>query len=514
MPFKKSYSFFIIVLAMLLPFIMPSGLSADEAALAPPADVSVLENMTSAEVVRHMGLGWNLGNTLECAGDWIKGNQTENFETAWGNPVTTKEMIDAIQAAGFKSVRIPVAWSNMMGGDYTIDRGLMKRVQQVVDWVLADGMIVVVNIHWDGGWWSKFPTQYDESMKRYTRFWSQIAGNFKDYPSSLIFESLNEEGCFNDVWNRWGPPAPEKKLKAYTILNNINQAFVDLVRSTGGGNAKRNLLIAGYATDIDLTVDEDFVVPKDPSKHSILSIHYYTPYTFAGLEHDESWGKARSTWGTKEDFDELDGNLQKLKVRFLDHGVPIILGEYGATLKTKDPESVRRYILSVAQRTYQLGICPMLWDPGSHFNRKTLVFNDTELLDGFQSIKKGTKPDEVENTEAADSPAACHFSILEDALSQAGKNAASPEGADYEKQFASTTGNDLEGYLRVCTIDNPQKRDLEIVLKIKKSGKVSDVYAESNDPLAVCVAYKLAGEKCPRPPFEPYLELINFKVKN
>jgi hypothetical protein len=127
---------------------------------------------------------------------------------------------------------------------------------------------------------------------------------------------------------------------------------------------------------------------------------------------------------------------------------------------------------------------------------------------------KGTKPDEVENTEAADTPAACLFSIPEEALREAKKNAASPEGIDYEKQFSSITGNDLEGFLRVCTIDTPQKGDFVIVLKIKKSGKVSDVYSGSNDPIAVCVAYKLAGEKCPRPPFEPYLEMIELKVKN
>ena len=158
------------------------------------------------------------------------------------------------------------------------------------------------------------------------------------------------------------------------------------MRASGGLNAKRHLLIAGYATDIDLTTDPDFVLPKDPAGHSIVSVHYYTPYTFAGLEKDESWGKMRTTWGTTADLAELDTNMQKLKVRFLDQGIPVILGEYGATLKNKDPGSVRLYILSVAQKAYGLGICPMLWDPGSHFNRRTLNFDDPELLAGFQKI--------------------------------------------------------------------------------------------------------------------------------
>ncbi|HUO58993.1 MAG TPA: glycoside hydrolase family 5 protein [bacterium] len=358
---------------------------------APAVDASGLEDLSSMEVVGKMGLGWNLGNTLEACGSWIKGPDIRSFETAWGNPETTKEMIDKIKADGFGSVRIPVAWSNMIEGDYTINWRLQERVKQVVDWVLADGMIAVVNIHWDGGWWSKFPVDYDNSMKRYTRMWSQIAGYFKDEPGSLIFESLNEEGSFNDVWNRWGGGTPEQKAKAYGILNNINQAFVDLVRKSGGLNAKRHLLIAGYATDIDLTVDPAFGMPKDPAGHCIVSVHYYTPFTFAGLEHDETWGKARPTWGTDADKAELEANMNKLKPRFLDQGIPVIVGEYGATLKTKEPDSVRLYILSVAEKVYGMGMCPMLWDPGTHFDRRSLEFNDPDLLKGFQKIESGKR---------------------------------------------------------------------------------------------------------------------------
>ena len=396
MSFKKPHFLLMLGLALFLSALAPASLSADQTALTPTVNGTDLENLSSVEVVRLMGLGWNLGNTMECAGDSIKGPNIRNFETAWGNPATTKEMIDAIKAAGFKSIRIPVAWSNMLGDDNTINSDLMERVQQIVDWALADQMIAVVNIHWDGGWWSKFPTDYEKSMTRYTKLWSQIAGNFKKYPGTLIFESLNEEGCFNDVWNRYGGGTPEQKQKAFGILNNINQTFVDLVRKSGGLNAKRHLLIAGYATDIDLTTDAAFVMPKDPAGHCVVSVHYYTPYTFAGLEKDESWGKVRTTWGTPADLTELDVNIQKMKVGFLDKGIPVIWGEYGATLKNRDVESVHRYILGIAQKVYQLGMCPMLWDPGSHFNRRTLQFNDPELLKGFQKIMGGGKMGEAE----------------------------------------------------------------------------------------------------------------------
>jgi len=386
MSIRNIHSLFYLGLALLLSALVPGGLSAMDATPVSSAKAAGLENSSSVDVVRSMGLGWNLGNTMDACGAWIKGPSVRSFETAWGNPETTKDMIDAIKKAGFNSVRIPVAWSNLISDDYTIDAGLMARVKEIVDYVIADGMVAVVNIHWDGGWWTKFPTEYDKSMARYNKMWSQIAGTFKDYPGTLIFESLNEEGCFNDVWNRYGPANPDLKLKAYGILNNINQSFVDLVRKSGGLNAKRHLLIAGYATDIDLTVDPDFLMPKDPANHCILSVHYYTPYTFAGLEKDESWGKVRTTWGTEADLTELDTNMKKLQARYLSQGIPVIVGEYGATLKNKEPESVRHYILAVAEKVYGMGMCPMLWDPGTHFNRRTLQFDDQDLLKGFQKI--------------------------------------------------------------------------------------------------------------------------------
>ena len=390
---KKTNLIYLPGLVLFFLVLVPAGLSAAKDDTV-PMDPSGLEKLSSAEVVSQMGLGWNLGNTMECAGSGIKTQSVYGFETAWGNPETSEEMIDQIKKAGFKSVRIPVAWSNMMEDDYTLSPLLLERVKEITGWVLKDGMIAVINIHWDGGWWSKFPTDYDESMKRYKRMWSQIAGYFKDEPGTLIFESLNEEGCFNDVWNRWGGGTNDQKLKAYGILNNINRAFVDLVRTSGGLNGERHLLIAGYATDIDLTTDPAFVMPKDPAGHSIVSVHYYTPYTFAGLEHDESWGKARETWGTDDDLAELDRNMEKLKAPFLDKGIPVIVGEYGATIKNKDPESVRKYMLAVAQKVYTMGMCPMLWDPGSHFNRRSLDFDDPDLVKGFQKIA-AMKRDEV-----------------------------------------------------------------------------------------------------------------------
>ncbi len=340
-----------------------------------------------AAFVRKMGLGWNLGNTLEACGEWIKGTKTSDYETAWGNPVTTREMIHAIREAGFGSVRIPVAWSNLMGEHHTIDSRLLERVGRVVDDVLAEGMVAVVNIHWDGGWWKHFQTDEPATMQRYTRMWSQIAGHFRDRGTDLVFESLNEEGSFPEIWDRYKQDAkPEDKRKAYGILNRINQAFVDLTRTSGGMNGSRPLLIAGYATDIDLTTDPEFRMPADPARMSIVSVHYYTPSTFTILDKDASWGKARATWGTKEDLKELDDNFRKLEKRFTSRGIPVIVGEYGGAAKNKDPGSVRTYNLTVAERAWRLGMCPMLWDAGGYFDRRKLRFNDPDLAAGFRKV--------------------------------------------------------------------------------------------------------------------------------
>ncbi len=354
------------------------------AAADPPAQG--FEELGSMEAMRRMGMGWNLGNTLEACGDWIKGKTVHDFETAWGNPDTTRAMIAGVRKAGFKSVRIPVAWSNMMGPGYAIHPALLRRVAEVVAMVQAEGMVPVVNIHWDGGWWKGFETDYGKAMDRYTRMWGQIAGHFKDYPGTLILESLNEEGQFKSVWDH--DTKKGNKAKAYGMLLDINQHFVDLVRASGGLNARRHLLIAGYVTDIGHTTDPLFKMPKDPAGHCMVSVHYYTPWPFAGMEKDESWGKMRPTWGTPADLKELDTMFAKLKARFLDKGVPVIVGEFGMACK-KSPEQSRNYVLAVAKKAYGMGLCPMLWDAGGYFDRRKLRFFDPAFLDGLQKIMAG-----------------------------------------------------------------------------------------------------------------------------
>ena len=336
-------------------------------------------SLTVAEVVKDMGLGINLGNTMEAIGG----------ENAWGSPNITKEMIQGYADCGFGVLRIPVAWSQKMADDYTIDPERMSRVKQITQWTVESGMYAIVNIHWDGGWWENFPTDKEKCMKKYTRVWEQICEEFKDFNGKVMFESLNEEGGnWEKLWNRYTNVGD--KEASYSLLNEINQKFVDIVRGSSHDNNKnRHLLIAGFCTDIGQTCDELFKMPNDPKSRCAISVHYYTPATFALIDKDEPWGKVRATWGTEEDMRELVNNMQKMKERFVDKGVPVIIGEYSVCAKKlRERDSVHLYITSVIREATKWGMCPVLWDvphgeeniANGYYDRTVCQFLDRELL--------------------------------------------------------------------------------------------------------------------------------------
>jgi len=363
-----------------------------------------IRDITTMALVRDMGLGINLGNTFESTGDWIDGSTVNAYETAWGSPTVTKAMIDGYAAAGFKTVRIPVAWSNLMtgkqtGGTYTISPALLNRVEEVVNWVLENNMYAIINIHWDGGWWENFPADSAECMSRYTTMWTQISGKFKDHSDYLIFESLNEEGVWDDVWYIWrNGDDMAAKARVYRILNAINQTFTNLIRASGGNNAERHLLIAGYATNIDRTIDDMFQMPNDPQSHQAVSVHYYDPFGFTHAPLDNSWSDwapLRLDWGTAQDISQLNTEMDKLKTKFVNNGVPVIIGEYGVAEHGRSEGEIRKYTLAVAGAAYERNMCPVLWDvqladdeTQYYYNRKANPpsFVDQQLVAGLKAL--------------------------------------------------------------------------------------------------------------------------------
>ena len=358
------------------------------AANAQPEKEGTMREITTMELVRDMGIGINLGNTFEACGDWISNSSVTNYETAWGSPVITEPMIRGYAAAGFGVLRIPVAWSNMMQENYTVHPDYLKRVHEVVTWALNANLYVILNIHYDGGWWADFAdsAKKDACMTKYRRIWEQVSAEFKTESGKLMFESLNEEGCWDTIWNRYGDNQ-NGKSDAYKLLNEINQTFVDTVRKSGDNNKLRHLLIAGYATDVALTCDEAFKMPKDSAEHCAVSVHYYTPATFCILEEDSNWGKMRTEWGDDADKEELRKNMDLLKTTFIDKGIPVIMGEYGTTKKERSEEVVRLYLTSVCSEAYSRGICPILWDTTDNFyDRKNAKMLDETLNQQLVSI--------------------------------------------------------------------------------------------------------------------------------
>ena len=329
-------------------------------------------NGSAAATVKDMGIGINIGNTLDSIGTntWLAG------ETGWGNPKITREFIQALKNYGYTTIRLPVTWAENMGPgpNYTIAETWMNRVEEVVNWILEEDLYCILNLHHDGGesdksWILKAGDDPVGITNQFAVVWKQIALRFSGASEKFIFEAMNEVGF--KMWNQWNASTNNKKPEAYRILNGLNQTFVNTVRGTGSRNTNRFLLVSGYYTDIDLTCDPLFKMPADtPDNRLILSVHYYTPATFCILDKDESWGKNRTDWGTDADYAELNRQFGKLKTNYLDKGIPVILGEYGVTFNNSKVEAARtRWIAAVTQICLDNDICPVFWDTGNDIKR-------------------------------------------------------------------------------------------------------------------------------------------------
>lgn len=339
---------------------------------------------TAIEIAEDMGNGINLGNTMEALNTWTQNPGVTDFETAWGQPVTTREMIAGYKEAGFDSVRIPVAWSNMMDTSaYTINEAYFNRVDEIVGYVLDEDMYAIINIHYDGGWWSNFTSDKTGTMNRYETMWQQIATHYKDYSEKLIFESANEELHYDF---------------GYDLINEINQTFVDLVRQSGGNNDKRYLLIAGCNTDIDNTCNDSFKMPTDTiSNHLLISVHYYTPWIYCGLHKDEGYGY-QSDWGSDADKELMDSYFKKMQ-KFTNQGYGVIIGEYSVcpeyvnstTYNRKDGDA--KFLAYVLELSDKYGYAPYLWDTGDWYNKSTCKMRWDDVAAVFEKKDSGTTGD-------------------------------------------------------------------------------------------------------------------------
>lgn len=351
------------------------GAAAPAAAAAPRGPEKMTE-LDAWAAVPLMSPGYNIGNTLE---------NTTTWETGWGNPLITKEYVESLARLGFKTIRLPVAWDT-----YAVDERIQpekfSRVAEVVDWITGAGMFCVVNIHWDGGWIDsgpkeKFPQTHatfsPDAERKFRSYWEQIATFFAGKNEKLIFESLNEETNFSNEGST---------AKAYATLTRVNQLFIDTVRKTGGHNARRLLLVAGYSTDIEKTCSSAYKLPKDTIPGRLfISVHYYTPYQFCGLTEDADWGKMMPTWGTADDVKQLEQLFDKMAGFCTRNDIPAFIGEYGVSEK-KEAASRVRWLSAVVRATQSRKMVPVLWDTGHLVSRHDPYNATPELLEMLRAF--------------------------------------------------------------------------------------------------------------------------------
>ena len=376
---SKRYLSFILSLLMAMTIFIGLDLG-DINAQALSGDT--LKNADTEAILEDMGLGWNLGNSLDATGG--SGLDTE---TSWSNPKTTQALIDKVKSLGFNTVRVPVSWGKHVSGDnYTIDSAWLARVKEVVDYCYKNDMYVILNIHHDtkssasasGAGYYPRSSAYSSSEKFVTSVWSQVAEYFKDYDYHLIFETLNEPrligtGCewWFDKWN-----IPSEVKDAIDCINKLNQKAVDTIRDTGSNNRGRLIMCPGYDASIDGATVSGFKLPTDISgnKNRIaVSVHAYSPYNFA-MNVDTSKG-ATSTYSSYIK-DELKDLFSTLKSNFRDKGIPVVIGEFGSTDKNNTAERVK-WATDYTALAKKNNIPCVLWDNNAfaRYNGSSIILN-------------------------------------------------------------------------------------------------------------------------------------------
>ena len=337
-----------------------------------------LKNADTEAILEDMGLGWNLGNSLDATGG--SGLDTE---TSWSNPKTTQALIDKVKSLGFNTVRVPVSWGKHVSGDnYTIDSAWLARVKEVVDYCYKNDMYVILNIHHDtkssasasGAGYYPRSSAYSSSEKFVTSVWSQVSEYFKDYDYHLIFETLNEPrliGTGYEWWfNKWNIPSEVKD--AIDCINKLNQKAVDTIRATGSNNKGRLIMCPGYDASIDGATVSGFKLPTDISgnKNRIaVSVHAYSPYNFA-----MNVGSGSTSTYTSSIKNELQDLFSTLKSNFRDKSIPVVIGEFGSTDKNNTAERVK-WATDYTALAKKNNIPCVLWD-----NNAFAVYNGSNIV--------------------------------------------------------------------------------------------------------------------------------------
>lgn len=350
--------------------------------ISPKAPDKTGMDNTAVQQAANIKLGWNIGNTMEAPGG----------ETGWGNPLITEGYIKLVKRSGFNAIRIPCAWDQYSDKKTAkIQDAWLNRVKQVVQYCVKNDMYVLLNIHWDGGWLENncTPAKQDSVNAKQKAFWEQIATAMRDFDEHVMFASANE------------PAADDAAATA--ILATYHQTFINAVRSTGGKNAYRVLVLQGPSTNMEKTSHFMTSLPTDQvAGRLMVEVHYYSPFNFCLMEKDEPWGRMFYYWGnghhslsdsarnpTYGEEAEVKSTFQLMKTKFVDKGIPVVMGEYGAYRRTapKDlavhNDAVDYWIKFTTQQAIANGLKPFFWDIGIALDRRNNKVLDQRTINAL-----------------------------------------------------------------------------------------------------------------------------------
>ncbi len=376
----------------------PAVVPSDEEEDNPYGEVQM--GSTAMQLAAKMYAGVNIGNTME----------TPDYEGAWNCPVVNRDYIKGLKAIGFNAVRVPCAWDSHISdaSTNTINEAWLDRVSEVVGWIIAENMYAVLNIHWDGGWLEESCANgYDETVNQKQHdYWTQIANKLNKYDERLLLAAMNEPNV--------GSGTTKKKASIEAIMK-YQQTMLDAVRATGGNNASRVLVMQGPNTDIDVTLEGQYDLPTDIiADRLMIETHFYGPYQFNMMENDESWGKTFWYWGAENHVSGSDRNstwgeedyvrtqMQAMKTRFIDKGIPGIIGEYAVCCNRESTSgidvekwraSVKLWNKVVTRESKNAGMVPFFWETGGDINRSNgAVITNLQLEGVFEGASEGQYP--------------------------------------------------------------------------------------------------------------------------
>jgi endoglucanase len=362
----------------------------------------IMQTNRSIEYAVAMGNGWNLGNTFDSINFDADGGSIETWETDWGNPVVTRELINSIKSRGFDHIRIPLTIDNRgidLGIDtpddeirFIIDEQWLARYREVVQWALEADLYVMLNIHHDSWFWlgrnhggNPMGAGWDGDVdsphyRRFCDYWIQLAQYFADMPDEVMFETVNEPE-FN-VPEAHGTTAAENLRR----LDVINQAAFDIIRATPG-NETRMIVIPTYKTNHDprnSAPARDFIALLQ-DENIIATVHYYSEWVFSNhlgrTMFDEplfNQYDPNNNFTARAAADEF---FQIINTHFVSRGIGVSIGEWGLLGYDSDTdyfgvnvlqrgEELKYYEYIQYMARYLHGVSLSFWDNGSGIDRR------------------------------------------------------------------------------------------------------------------------------------------------